>query len=286
MKLTLSILLITVVIVGPWSFAQSPKTFELNTTLMESTFRIQGQSARGPGLGTGFLLGRLLPSTPGQSRAVIVTAAHVLTEMTGNSVTLVMRRKQADSSWQEVPVEVPIRLRGHPLWVQHPKADVAVMYLPTVPDELRRAAIVPTDLLATDQLLAQFEIHPGDELNVLGYPLGFSHTGGFAVLRSGKIASYPLIPTKDNPYFLLDFRVFRGNSGGPVYLVQSNRTYGGAIHMGTVNIVMGLVSEEISATEQLQGLYENRVETHPLGLAKVVPASYIVETINLLPPAE
>lgn len=47
--------------------------------------------------------------------------------------------------------------------------------------------------------------------------------------------------------------------------------------------MIGLVSEEVSFKEQFQGLYENRVEEHPLGQAKVIPASYIVETINLLP---
>jgi S1-C subfamily serine protease len=81
--------------------------------------------------------------------------------------------------------------------------------------------------LIDDQKLSEFEIHPGDELNVLGYPLGFGNVGDFPVLRSGKIASYPLVPTSENPFFLPDFRVFQGNSGGPVYFVQSNRVYGG-----------------------------------------------------------
>jgi S1-C subfamily serine protease len=164
---------------------------------------------------------------------VIVTAAHVLNEMTGNSVTVIMRRKQGDSSWQEAPIEVPIRLEGRPLWVQHPRADVAAVYLPPVPDDLH-TALVGTEFLASDEALAKIEIHPGDELNVLGYPLGFSNPGGFAVLRSGKIASYPLIPTRNHPYFLLDFRVFKGNSGGPVYLVETSRLYGGVMNMGLV----------------------------------------------------
>jgi S1-C subfamily serine protease len=143
--------------------------------------------------------------------------------------------------------------------------------------------LLPSDFLASDKLLSQYQIHPGDELNVLGYPLGFKGPGGFPVLRSGKIASYPLVPTKDNPFFLLDFRVFQGNSGGPVYLVSQNRVWGGATHIGTIQMLMGLVSEEVSATEEYRGLYENRAQRYPLGLAKVVPAEFIKETIELLP---
>jgi hypothetical protein len=33
-----------------------------------------------------------------------------------------------------------------------------------------------------------------------------------------------------------------------------------------------------------QGLYENRSQTYSLGLAKIIPATFILETINLPPP--
>jgi hypothetical protein len=191
------------------------------------------------------------------------------------------------SGWQEVSVQVPIRSGGRALWVQHPRADVAAIYI-NVPTELPPfMALVPTTLLASDDLLLKYEIHPGDEVNILGYPLGYSHVGGFPVLRSGKIASYPLVPTRDNPYFLLDFRVFKGNSGGPVYFVQTNRPYGGVLSVGeTINVVMGLVSEEVTFTEQFQGQYEVHADLIPLGIAKVISAPYIIETINLLPPPD
>ena len=72
-------------------------------------------------------------------------------------------------------------------------------------------------MLANDDLLAKYNIHPGDVLDCLGYPFGFeSPVGSFPILRSGKIASYPLLPTKGTQSFLLDFRVFPGNSGSPV----------------------------------------------------------------------
>lgn len=197
---------------------------------------------------------------------------------------LVMRQKTPEGTWREAPVPIPIRSNGRPLWVQHPQADVAAMYV-ALPTDMA-PELISTALLATDETLTKFEIHPGDELNCLGYPLGFENPGGFAVLRSGKIASYPLVPSKQNPFFLLDFRVFKGNSGGPVYFVQSNRFYGGGTVIGIIQFVMGLVSQEVGMTQQFQGLYESRSETYPLGLAKIVPAAFIVETVSMLPPPD
>jgi hypothetical protein len=259
-------------------------SLELNTALMETTFRIQGQSGSGTTTGTGFILAVPLPNDPRNGQMVLVTAAHVLTAMTGDSIKLALRRKLA-SGWQIVSVPVPIRENGHPTWVKHPAADVAAMYV-NLPNDLKPKAAIPINLLVSDVDLNRLEIHPGDELNVLGYPLGYGNpVGDFPVLRSGKIASYPIVPMSENAYFLLDFRVFEGNSGGPVYFVQSNRIYGGAAKIGTIQFVMGLVSEEISVTQQFQGLYENRAERYPLSLAKIVPAFYLTETLKLLPPA-
>jgi S1-C subfamily serine protease len=260
-----------------------PASKDLNTALMEATCRIQGPTAAGPSMGTGFILVAPFEDSSGNGRMVLITAAHVLSSIVGDSIELIMHRKSA-TGWQSIPVTLPIRSNGHPTWVQHPRADVAAVYA-FLPEDLTPRYGISTQLLVTDRMLSEFEIHPGDELNVLGYPLGVGNTGDFAVLRSGKIASYPLVPTSENPFFLLDFRVFRGNSGGPVYFVQAGRVYGGTMRVGLIQFVMGLVSEELSVTQQFQGLYESRSETYPLQLAKIVPAPYIIETIKLLPPA-
>jgi hypothetical protein len=256
----------------------SPEQQEVNTIMMKSTFRVVGSNHE---TATGFIIGRPIPTSTSFAY-VLVTAAHVLGAMNSDSATLIVRTQDAQKHWQPIPVPLQLRSKGRTLWVQNPSADVAAMYvrlpigvLPTV---------VPETLLAVDGDFARYEVHPGDELNVLGYPLGASGPSDFPILRSGKIASYPLIPSKDNPYFLLDFRVFKGNSGGPAYLVSYNRTYGGGVNLGTVAMVLGLVSEEIGFTQQTQELYETRVQTTPLGLAKVVPSTLIRETIEMLPP--
>ena len=58
----------------------------------------------------------------------------------------------------------------------------------------------------------------------LGFPRGLAaNAAGFPILRSGRVASYPIAPAKIFPTFLLDFSVFPGNSGGPVFMTQVDR---------------------------------------------------------------
>jgi S1-C subfamily serine protease len=266
--------------------ASAQDNVELNTILMQSTFMIEGKSVQGSTQGTVFIMGRPYPSSKQvRYRYVLVTAAHVLEGMQGDSAVLHLRRKVGVDSWEASPFPIPIRANGQPLWTKN--ADVAVMYvsLPSTANVMNPAAIVSTDLLADDQQLSQFEIHPGDELYCLGYPLGMtSNAAGFPILRSGRIASYPLLPTSTVKTFLLDFPVFKGNSGGPVYISQVNRSYGGVSHLGeSIHFIMGLVSEESTYNEQLIGQYSAELHQYQLGLAVVIQASVIKQTIEMLP---
>lgn len=256
-------------------------SFELNTDLMRSTFKLIGEGS----IGTAFIIGR--PSRVDATKAyfVMVTAAHVLEEMSGTHAILQMRKK--NENYQKNPYPFEIRREGKPLWVRHPDAvvDVAAMYV-ALPANID-IVLLPTRLLANDEDFKEFEIHPGDELMCLGYPLGAeANEAGFPILRSGKIASYPLIPTSHTKTFLYDFRVFSGNSGGPVYFVESARTYAGATHAGIIQFIAGLVSQERRMIEKVESLFETREQRYPLSLAFVVHASLIKETIEMLPQLE
>lgn len=261
------------------AFAESPAemALDLNTVLMRSTFRIAGDGSTG----TAFILGRPAPSDPKKAYYVMVTAAHVLHLMKGEQATLFLRKRDG-GTYSKASYPIRIRDRDSPLWKTHPSADVAVMYV-ALPKEAD-LSLVSTDLIATDEILRQFEIHPGDRLSCLGYPLGAeANEAGFPILRSGQIASYPLVPTKTVKAFLFDFNVFEGNSGGPVYFVESNRAYGGGVHIGTVQFLVGLVSEQKVAEEQIKSLTEMRMQRHQLGLAVVIHGALIREALDLLP---
>ena len=123
------------------------------------------------------------------------------------------------------------------------------------------------DLLARDEELAQFDVHPGDELNCLGFPLGATADYGFPILRSGKIASYPLVPAKTHKNWLFDFQVFPGNSGGPTYFIDRHRSYGGTTMIGqTIQLVVGLVTSQVYANVG--------TSLRELQLGVVIPALY------------
>jgi hypothetical protein len=189
--------------------------------------------------------------------------------------TIILREKQPDGTFRKIPHTFKIRDNGKDLYVHHSSADVAAMYF-TMPLK-DPFALIDLGFLADDDKLKHYEIHPGDELLCLGYPLAAeSNEMGFPILRSGRIASYPLLPTKDIKSFLYDFRVFEGNSGGPVYFSYDTRYFGGALKTGGIEGIVGLVSEQ-----QFSLLPGHNGQ--PLDLAVIVPAVFIIETINMLP---
>jgi S1-C subfamily serine protease len=259
---------------------------ELNTALMESTFMIEGRGPQGSILGTVFIMARLISNvTPEAGRLVMITAAHVLEEMPGDVAVLHLRKKvdQKTNSWIPFLSPIQIRVNGQPQWKRHPDVDVAVMYISLPADMGLR--VMTTKLFADDEALKEYEIKPGDEVRCLGFPLGVtSNDAGFPVLRSGRIASYPILPTEKTKSFLLDFRVFKGNSGGPVYFVERYRpnmkTFGSFTNY---HFIIGLVSEETLLTQQVIGPYSQEIRQTQLDLAKVIHGSLIKQTIEMLP---
>jgi S1-C subfamily serine protease len=283
MKSILSLLIASLAICE-LAFAEPAERSEISSTLMRSTFKIMGLDAKGGSrVGTVFILGQPDPSNPAQAFFILITAAHVLDDIVNDSATLFLRKRTGET-FSKHPFELRVRDHGKPLWVKHGEVDIAAMRvsLPTNAD----ISILPTTLLAEDASLERFEVHPGDELFVLGYPYGVeSNEAGFPILRSGHIASFPLVPTKTSKTFLLDFEVFEGNSGGPVFLYSQSRVYGGGTHAGSVRMLMGVVSQERSISETVKTLDQVSTKRHKLAIAVCVHASFIRELIEKLPSA-
>jgi hypothetical protein len=254
--------------------AQVQLATEENTSVIESTFKIEGDND----IGTGFILARPYTEQGRQRyRPVLVTAAHVLTGNFGEFVTIRFRRQTVGGAWQELPTRVRVRNGAAPLWQQHADADVAAMYV-AVPDGVLVGDGISTDRLADDAALRSYGIHPGDEVLCDGFPLNSEGPFGFPILRAGRIASYPILPTAETKTFLLDFPVFPGNSGGPAYIIKGIRTTaeGRILSYGGKRLeIVGLVSKE--------RIFANRI---PLGIAEIVHAALISETIAQLPPPE
>ena len=277
----LSKLLIATILIACCAFGQ--KIQELNTILMESTFKIQGPKKGEQdhtAFGTAFLVAKPKAVPAVGAYYVLVTAAHVLDDIDGDLASILMRRKNPDGSFTTSLYAIAIRREGHDLYVKHEdyakdtSADAAALYV-NMPDDFTQT-ILATTFLADDNILEDFEVHPGDELFCLGFPLYVGTDSGFPILRSGTLSSYPITPTTIHKRMLFDIAVFDGNSGGPVYLVDRDRIYKGSVHLGgPIQFLVGLLKGQVTAA-----YYNNE----KISLAVVVPSRYIIETISRLPP--
>lgn len=253
------------------------ENYDISTFLMKSTYKIFGEKS----LGTCFILGKSMDGKSKQSYYVLITAAHVLNNMNGDFATIMLRKK-VNEEYFSFEHKIRIRINGKPIWHKHPDADVIAMYV-SLPKNID-IVLLPTSFLATDEYLEKYEIRPGDKLFALGFPGGLSsNKADFPILRTGTIASYPILPTKKYKTFLFDFEVFKGNSGGPVFMSEQNRFYNKATHIGIIRMILGIVVEEKQLSEQIKTLYHYKIEQHPLKLGVVIHASLIKELISFLP---
>ena len=240
---------------------------DLSQQLIQATVQVEQPLGNGTRtVGTGFLIAAAGPD--GQPRVVLVTANHVFDKMPGQIAHIGYRVENSDGSWTYTPQNLRIRdAGGHELWTHHPSRDVAAITV-TAPPAFAKAAI-PETYLAGDDTFQKYQVGAGDELMALGFPRGLSaNQAGFPILRSGRIASYPVAPAKIFPTFLMDFAVFPGNSGGPVFMSQDRHDRAGPDAAPDAQFIAGLLTQEVE-------LNSERLE---IGI--VTQAKYIRETID------
>ena len=242
---------------------------DLNTQLMRATFKIIHEKSTA----TNFILKK-----NNEEKYILITAAHVLSNTPGDETTLQFRTKKANGEYIKDPVKDSIRKDGKPLWAKHPTEDVAVLWV--TPPKNADLSNLSTDLLASDVLLQKHKVHPGDLVSVLGYPHRIeSNNAGFPILRHGSIATFPLYPTAKTRTFFLSGNIFEGDSGGPVSLSKPSST---EPNKEEVRLILGLVSAQQFIDEDVKLIYGTSKIRHRLGLAIIIHASLINETIDLL----
>jgi V8-like Glu-specific endopeptidase len=241
---------------------------DLSMELMHATVQLEQPLGDGTRtVGTGFLIQD--PGPDGRARTVLVTANHVLQKMPGAEARIGYRIENADGSWTYSPQKLRIRdANGNALWTHHPSRDVAAISI-TAPPEFAKAAI-PLSYLAADDTFSQQQVGAGDEMMALGFPRGLaSNQAGFPILRSGRVASYPIAPASVFPTFLLDFAVFPGNSGGPVFMSGEPRRRRAGDNQPS-EFIAGLLTQQVE-------LNSERLE---IGI--VTHAKFIRETLALI----
>jgi S1-C subfamily serine protease len=212
-------------------------------------------------VGTGFLIND--PGADGTPRIVLVTATHVLENMPGPEMRIGYRVQAKDGAWTYEPQKITIRSGDQKLWTSDPGHDVSAIVI-AAPPAFAKAAI-PLAWLGTGETFEQHAVGPGDEMMALGFPEGLAaNEAGFPILRSGRVASYPLMPAKAFPTFLLDFSVYPGNSGGPVFVKRTQAD-------GSADVfVTGMLTQQVELTGK------------PLEIGVVTQAGFIREAVGLI----
>jgi len=161
----------------------------------------------------------------------------------------------------------PLYENDRPVWHEHPQlgAQADVIALPLT--NFSNVDLHPYNLVEEARLQA---IMPSDMVSVVGFPFGLSVGGRFAIWATGFVASEPNL---DFPYFLIDCRTRKGQSGSPV-IAQRN---GGAIAMagGGVAIGAGNITDFL-------GIYSGRLnEESDMGFVwKSSVIKELVDSIN------
>lgn len=235
--------------------------WDLTVQLINATVQIEHTVSGERRTATGFLVDA--PRPDGAPRVVLVTAAHVVEPAETDEVRIGWRYQSASGGWRFNPQATPLRTPdGRPYWIRHPQRDVAVMEV-SAPPEFARAAI-PLAWLGDEAAMGEEAIGPGEELMALGYPRGLSaNRAGFPILRSGRVASWPLWPVSAFPTFLIDVAMFPGNSGGPVFTLGETRGW-------THPVILGVVTQQVE------------LNSERLGIGVVTHAVYVRETIAML----
>ena len=241
-----------------------------STDIVMATHRIE----RPETTGTCFLIKRPDPGNPEQSQLLLVTAAHAFEGMRGETTTLVLREQNPEGAWNAKPHLIAIREGNKELWTQHPQEDVAVLQL-DLPDHLRVDPL-PIEILASADQWNAAPPEPGSFVRTVGYPhapIFKPSPAAFATTRLGCIADFPLSPIAAHPKVLIDYHIFEGDSGGPIYAKDQE---------GTLKII-GLVHGQHFIDERFKNIYAEGMTRKRLGLAIIENSAVILETIAKIP---
>lgn len=250
------------------------QTARPKTDLVLATVRISNPKSTA----TAFIVHRPAAEAGQLARPVLVTAAHALERSEGEEMSVLYRRQEPDGTFAKAPVQVKVRKETTPLWTKHATQDVAV--LPIEPPPGINLPVLSLDCLANDDDLKSGE--PGDLVRCIGFPHGAvfePNAAGFPVVRLGCIAGYPLVPA-ERQSLLVDYNTFEGDSGGLVYWEKPDATGKPACK------ILGLIQGQHMFNQRYEFPYETGEFRKQLGLAIVVQARAIRETIGQLPPVD
>ncbi|MHB1095629.1 MAG: S1 family peptidase [Gemmatimonadaceae bacterium] len=199
-----------------------PKKVRVDPLTLTSLFIVSGVRDNVLGTATGFVV-------RWKDRPFLVTNWHVLTGRhaeTGKPLSdsgalpdeIAIYHHSGVRLGQWVLRREPLYRNGQQLWLQHPKGqsvDVAVLPL----TQLDGVELRPLEL---ELASVEMETLVGMPVSIVGFPLGLKEPVGFAIWKTGHIATDPDVPRHGLPLFLVDATTRSGMSGSPVILRRSD----------------------------------------------------------------
>ena len=235
---------------------------------------------------TGFLYGHPVgKSEKGREQywVFLVTNRHVIT---GKRKLWIRFNAPSGASPQSFPLPTADST-GETHWTFHPDSsvDVAVLVIDAISGPLTevRLSFIREDAHAASlEKLRQGKFSEGNEIFVLGYPLGLAgDEQNYVIVRHGIIARIRDYYENAAKFFLIDSSVFPGNSGGPVLAKPTLYTYGETISRAKmIGMVSGYLPFEDIAWSHQTGR-PKLISEENSGLATVVPIDAIQKTISI-----
>ena len=181
-------------------------------------------------------------------RYFVVTNLHVLLkedeDWKANKISI---RVHDDPSYlsENFDLELPLYKEAKQLWKElDPQVDLAAVEID--PWMIKSGKVIMKVFSKQDLPPDDLILGIGDDLLILGYPLGlYDHKLNLPIVRSASIASVYPSPFNGNPFFLVDARVFQGNSGSPVITKPTRllvKESGNELVVGKVSFLVGVLS--------------------------------------------
>jgi V8-like Glu-specific endopeptidase len=225
-----------------------------------------------------------------RGRVFIVTARHVFDnpseQWAPNSLQIRGGKDEKKSRYEDFGSTLKLRDNGHPLFVESKQFDLAAILAPqdvvarVTDDNKKSYAVGPQDIADAN------DTYDGADVFILGFPaLVGDRYQQRALMRSGIIAWTDSSEPVDFE-FLVDARIFPGNSGGPVFSSAAGMTRNAGIVTGKPIKLLGIVSQTINAKPELAlGIHlpKDAMVLGAAGVGIIEPAEGITELLAEVP---
>lgn len=118
---------------------------------------------------------------------------------------------------------LPLLRGGSRTWKCFDDAEIDIALIPVQREKITKGGFFVRAFSAAALPPSDLQIGLGEDVLVVGYPLGFYDTiNNLPIFRRASVASVYPVPFRGKPFFLVDSRLHPGTSGSPVVLKPSS----------------------------------------------------------------